>query len=106
VVRGLGPARMNALSWAPLFTCSALARESALGMKVAVEEMRSRTAHCEGRRLDGAARPLQFYAPSGYDEKGFQASFLIFPTPGCWEGTARVGEREDSKITFVTKVMR
>ena len=36
----------------------------------------------------------------------FQASYLIFSTPGCWEVNAQVGEREDSKITFVTKVVK
>jgi len=29
---------------------------------------------------------------------------LIFPTPGCWEVTAQIGDRADSRITFVTRV--
>jgi hypothetical protein len=59
-----------------------------------------------GHRLDGAAPPLQLDAPNGYGDIGSQASYLIFPTPGCWEVTAQVGEREDSKITFVTRVVK
>ena len=57
-----------------------------------------------GHRLDGAAAPLRLDANDGYGEIGFQASYLIFPTPGCWEVVAQVGEDEDSKLTFVTKV--
>jgi hypothetical protein len=37
-------------------------------------------------------------------DSGFLASYLIFSTPGCWEVTAQIGDREDSKITFVTLV--
>ena len=38
-----------------------------------------------GRRLDAPAPPLRAYIPSGYSASGFQATSLIFPTPGCWE---------------------
>ena len=57
-----------------------------------------------GHRLDGAAAPLRLDTNDGYGEIGFQASYLIFPTPGCWEVVAQVGEVEYSKLTFVTKV--
>jgi len=59
-----------------------------------------------GRRLDETAPSLRLETNDGYGDIGFQASYLIFPTPGCWEVTAQVGEREDSKIVFVTKVLK
>ena len=55
-----------------------------------------------GRRLDQRARPLRAQIPAGYGDVGFQATALIFPTPGCWEVTGRVG---DTKLTFVTEVI-
>jgi hypothetical protein len=55
-----------------------------------------------GRRLDGAAPPLEAWIPSGYGDAGFQATGLIFSTPGCWEVTARSGGYE---LTFVTEVV-
>jgi hypothetical protein len=45
-------------------------------------------------------------AHNGYGDIGFQASYLIFPTPGCWAVTAQIGERDDSRLTFVTKVVK
>jgi hypothetical protein len=62
--------------------------------------------HVTGRRLDGEADPLRLSANDGYGDIGFQASYLIFPTPGCWEVNARVGKREDSRITFITRVVK
>ena len=41
--------------------------------------------------------------PGGYGETGFQASYVIFPTPGCWEVTGRVA---DASVTFVTRVVK
>jgi hypothetical protein len=57
----------------------------------------------EGRRLDGPAGPLRSEIPAGYGDFGFQSSALIFPTPGCWEVTGRVGT---ASLTFVTRVKR
>jgi hypothetical protein len=57
----------------------------------------------EGRRLDGSAPPLRARIPNGYGENGFQATALIFPTPGCWEVTGQVG---DASLTFVTLVVK
>lgn len=57
----------------------------------------------EGRRLDAPAAPLQSQIPCCYGDIGFQASYLIFPTPGCWEVTGRVG---DASVTFVTSVVK
>jgi hypothetical protein len=55
----------------------------------------------EGRRLDGEEGPLRSYIPGGYLGSTFQATALIFPTPGCWEVTGRAG---DASLSFVTLV--
>lgn len=59
-----------------------------------------------GHRIDADAPPLRFETNQTNDAQstGFLASYLIFSTPGCWEVRAQVGDREDSKITFVTRV--
>jgi len=57
----------------------------------------------QGRRLDGPSPPLRARIPDGYGDIGFQATALIFPTPGCWEVTGRVG---DKTLTFVTQVVK
>ena len=55
-----------------------------------------------GKRLDGVAPPLRsdFTPQVG---AGFQPSYLIFPTQGCWEVTARAN---GSALTFVTRVVK
>jgi len=57
----------------------------------------------EGRRLDAWAPPLRANVDHHFDAEDFQPSALIFPTPGCWEVTSRVGE---SSLTFVTRVVK
>lgn len=57
----------------------------------------------EGHRLKAPGPPLRSDIPKGYGDSGFQASDLIFPTPGCWEVKARVGEHQ---LTFVTEVVK
>lgn len=42
-----------------------------------------------GHRLDGDSPPAYGEIPEGYGDTGFQASAIVFPTPGCWEVTAR-----------------
>jgi hypothetical protein len=54
-----------------------------------------------GRRLDGEAAPVRAYISDAYGDVGFQPIYLVFPTPGCWEVTGRVGEK---KLTFVLLV--
>lgn len=56
----------------------------------------------EGRRLDAEAEPLRAFITDGYGDSGLQILALIFPTTGCWEVTAHVGE---SSLTFVTEVI-
>ena len=57
----------------------------------------------EGKRLDAEAALLRSQLAPSHNADPFQPSYLIFPTPGCWEVTARVG---DSRLTFVTEVMK
>lgn len=81
-------------------------QDGSLGMKFGWTRGVRGKLRVTGHRLDGDAPPLRLEANDGYGDIGFQASYLIFPTPGCWEVTAQVGEHEDSKITFVTKVVK
>lgn len=53
-----------------------------------------------GRRIDALAPPLRAYIPAGYPEH-FQASYVVFPTPGCWEIVASIGEQ---RLTIVLAV--
>jgi len=80
--------------------------DGALGMKFGWARGIPGRLQITGRRLDGAAAPLASEIPDGYGDIGFQASYLIFPAPGCWEVTARVGVRADSTIVFITKVLK
>lgn len=56
----------------------------------------------EGQRLDAEAEPLRAFITDGYGDTGLQILALIFPTPGCWEVTGRVGK---ASLTFVTEVV-
>lgn len=78
-------------------------RSGALGMKFGWRRGVSGQLRIVGRRLDATAPPLRAEVPSGYGNRGFQATYVIFPTPGCWEVTGRVGE---ASVTFVTEVVR
>ena len=53
-----------------------------------------------GRRLDGTAPPLKIGIAGNYVTR-FQATSMEFPTGGCWEVTAKAGDRE---LRFVTHV--
>jgi hypothetical protein len=55
-----------------------------------------------GRRLDEHAPAMRPMILDGYGDTGFQATVLIFPTPGCWEVTAQVGT---ASLAFVTRVV-
>ena len=56
----------------------------------------------EGRRRDAPAPPLRAQIPPGYGDTGFQPSYLIFPTVGCWEVTGQVGNARLTVVMFVT----
>lgn len=79
-------------------------KEGALGMKFGWTRGIRGKLSVTGRRIDADAPPLRFETGTPNSDSGFLASYLIFSTPGCWEVTAQVGDREDSKITFVTRV--
>jgi hypothetical protein len=53
-----------------------------------------------GRRIDGDAPPARAYL-FDYGNEGFQPTYLVFPTAGCWEITGGVGE---ARLTFVVLV--
>jgi hypothetical protein len=74
--------------------------EGWLGMKFGWQRGVRGQLTVEGHRLDGPAPALRTESgSSGHDV--FQATSLIFTTPGCWEVTGRVG---GASLTFVTKV--
>jgi hypothetical protein len=74
-----------------------------LGMKFGWRRGERGRLRIEGRRLDGMAEPLRAEIPDGNGDFGFQPSALIFPTPGCWEVTGRVGQ---ASLTFTTMVVK
>jgi hypothetical protein len=78
-------------------------RSGALGMKFGWRRSVSGQLRIDGHRLDATAPPLRAEVPSGYGNGGFQSTYVIFPTPGCWEVTGRVG---DASVTFVTAVVK
>ena len=77
--------------------------DGSLGMKWGWRRAIRGRLRIEGRRLDETAPPLRAEIPSGYSDFGFQATHLIFPTPGCWEVTGSVGA---TSLTFVTRVQK
>jgi hypothetical protein len=78
-------------------------RDGSLGMKFGWLRGVQGQLKIEGRRLDAPAPPLRAEIPNGYEDSGFQATYLIFSTPGCWEVTARV---DDASLSFVTMVVK
>jgi hypothetical protein len=80
-----------------------LTRDGSLGMKFGWRRGVSGQLKIEGHRLDAVAPPLRSEVPSGYGDRGFQATYVIFPTAGCWEVTGRVG---NAHVTFITKVIK
>ena len=78
-------------------------RDGSLGMKFGWRRGVSGRLRIDGRRLDDTAPPLRGEVPTGYGDRGFQATYVIFPTPGCLEVTGRVGE---ASVTFVTRVVK
>ena len=76
-------------------------RDGALGIKFGWERLIAGALSVGGRRIDGDAGPARAYMSDGYGDIGFQPIYLVFPTPGCWEITGRVGEE---KLTFVLLV--
>lgn len=80
-----------------------ITRDGSLGMKFGWRRGVRGHLRIEGRRLDASAPPLRSVVPGGYGDIGFQATALVYSTPGCWEVTGHVG---DASLTFVTKVVK
>lgn len=55
-----------------------------------------------GKRIDGASAPLRVHIPRGYGPRGFQASSIVFPGPGCWRIAGRVRSRTLTFVALVT----
>jgi hypothetical protein len=54
------------------------------------------------RRLDATAPPLRAEIGRSSDVH-MVPTYIIFPTPGCWEVTGKVGE---VSLVFVTRVVK
>ena len=65
-------------------------RDGALGIKFGWNRLVPGRLQVGGRRLDG--------------DEGFQPTYQVFPTPGCWEITGGVGEARLSFIVFVERI--
>ena len=78
-------------------------QDGSLGMKFGWRRGVRGRLTIAGRRLDAPALPLRAQISEGYGDFGFQATYLIFSTPGCWEVTGRVG---DVSLTLVTNVVK
>lgn len=78
-------------------------RDGALGIKVPWNRLTPGRLNVGGRRLDGEAGPARAYIYD-YGDTGFQPTYLVFPSPGCWEITGRVGDRTLSFVVLVEKV--
>lgn len=81
-------------------------RDGSLGMKFWFYRTIPGEVLFEGRRLDQpgpAAHMATLRGPlDGYGETGFHPAGLDFPSQGCWEVTASIG---DASMTFVTLVV-
>jgi len=78
-------------------------QDDSLGMKFGWRRGVRGRLTIEGRRLDAPALPLRAQISDGYGDFGFQATYVIFSTTGCWEVTGHVG---DASLTFVTMVVK
>ena len=78
-------------------------RDGALGIKFGWERLVSGGLIVGGRRLDADAPPARAYMNSGYGNVGFQPMYLVFPSPGCWQITGRIGDRS---LTFIVQVVK
>ena len=81
-------------------------REGFLAMKFGWTLAREGTLQVTGHRLDGEALPLRASIGSAVEPPNFKPSYLIFPTPGCWQVDAQIAGVTDSRLTFVTRVVK
>jgi hypothetical protein len=86
-----------------------VANDGALGIKQGWRRTIRGYLSIEGRRLDAEASRLSAWIPppsNGYGDFGFTSTEVIYPTPGCWEVSAWVGNRTDLTLTFVIRVVQ
>jgi hypothetical protein len=76
-------------------------RDGALGIKFYWVRPAGSALIVGGRRLDAEAPPARAYMNDGYLNADGQPTYLVFPTPGCWQITGRVGDRS---LTFIVQV--
>ena len=81
-------------------------RDGFLVMKFGWTLNREGTLQVTGHRLDADAPRLRAAIGSAIEPPNFKPSYLIFPTPGCWEVTAQISDITDSKLTFITRVVK
>jgi hypothetical protein len=79
-------------------------RDGALGIKVLWRRLVEGQLIVGGRRLDGEAQPARAYMSKGYPDSGIRPTYLVFPTPGCWEVTGRIGDKTLTFVVYVEKV--
>jgi hypothetical protein len=79
-------------------------RDGALGIKFPWWRLAPGSLVVGGRRLDREAAPARAYMNHGYGEQGFLPTYLVFPTPGCWEITGRLGAQSLTFVVLVEKV--
>ena len=73
------------------------------GMKVGWWRATKGKLNIEGHRLDAPAPPLQSLIPDGYGDQYFQATGITFPTQGCWEINASVGDTDSFRIIVLVQ---
>ncbi len=79
-------------------------RDGALGIKFPWRRLVTGSLTVGGHRLDGDAAPARAYMNHGYGNTGFLPTYLVFPTPGCWEITGRIGEQSLTFVIYVEKI--
>lgn len=57
-----------------------------------------------GIRLDDQAPMARAYFSDGYGNIGFQPSYLVFPTPGCWQIKGSVSGQSITFVVLVEKI--
>ena len=75
--------------------------DGALGIKVGWSRKIPGRLDITGRRLDAVAPPARAYLVDQPGTRTGQGTYVVFPTPGCWEIVGRVG---DQTLTFVVAV--
>ena len=75
--------------------------DGALGIKVGWDRKIPGRLDITGRRLDAVAPPARAYLVDQPNTPTGQGTYVVFPTPGCWEIVGRVG---DQALTFVVAV--